>query len=528
MPAAVLVAAGVAGSLWWLLATMPPAAPDATNTYNETLRTALAAGAGVGAAITLMLAFRRQRHQELTALRTDHDATERRVTELFTKAVEQLGNDKAPVRLGGLYSLERLAQDNPDHRQTIVNVICAYLRMPYAPPPGESGQDERPSVPRITIAGASKLSSGHGSHEERQVRLTAQRILQEHLRDDRPPEERESVPTGNPFWPGKSLDLTGATLININFTGCRFVTVDCSGATFNGPAGFGGATFNGTARFGEVTFNGTAAFEGVTFNGLAAFGEATFNGSAGFGGTTFSERVWFEGTTFNGSGWFGGATFNGPGWFGEATFNGPAGFGKATFNESAGFRKATFNESARFRKANFNGPAWFGEANFNGPAGFGKATFSESATFIQATFSKSAWFGAVTFSERVRFRKATFNGPAGFEEATFNGPAGFEEANFNGPAGFEEANFNGPAAFEEATFSKRARFTKATFNESAGFTKATFKRIDFNQAHAAYEIEHAWPAGWCVRVEPDGVGRLEHMPDQGAPEAGEQASPGGG
>jgi hypothetical protein len=41
-------------------------------TYSEALRTAPAADA----AITLMLAFHRQRHQELTAPRTDHDATE--------------------------------------------------------------------------------------------------------------------------------------------------------------------------------------------------------------------------------------------------------------------------------------------------------------------------------------------------------------------------------------------------------------------------------------------------------------------
>ena len=61
------------------------------------------------------------------------DATERRITELYTKAFEQLGNDKGAVRLGGLYALERLAQDNPPHRQTIVNVICAYLRMPFPP-----------------------------------------------------------------------------------------------------------------------------------------------------------------------------------------------------------------------------------------------------------------------------------------------------------------------------------------------------------------------------------------------------------
>ena len=56
------------------------------------------------------------------------------VNELYTRAVEQLGHDEAPVRLGALYSLMHLAQANPDRRQTVVDVLCAYLRMPYAPP----------------------------------------------------------------------------------------------------------------------------------------------------------------------------------------------------------------------------------------------------------------------------------------------------------------------------------------------------------------------------------------------------------
>jgi hypothetical protein len=63
---------------------------------------------------------------------SDADAIER-VTDLYTKAADQLGSEKAPVRLAGMYALERLAQSTPEQRQTIVNVLCAYLRMPYAP-----------------------------------------------------------------------------------------------------------------------------------------------------------------------------------------------------------------------------------------------------------------------------------------------------------------------------------------------------------------------------------------------------------
>ena len=81
--------------------------------------------AGIGGLVALVVAYRRQkvteaadRHQRDVAADTKHDLAERRITELYTKAVEQLGHEKAAVRLGGLYALERLAQNNPAHRQT--------------------------------------------------------------------------------------------------------------------------------------------------------------------------------------------------------------------------------------------------------------------------------------------------------------------------------------------------------------------------------------------------------------------------
>src|SRR5690242_7173624 len=133
LSAATAVAATALVVTIWLLAIANHANPgtDQANARLDAVRTGLAAGAGAGAAAGLMLAVRRQHHQEIATAQGDHDATEPRITELYTKAVEQLGSDKAPVRLGGLYALERLSQDNESQRQTIVNVICAYLRMPF-------------------------------------------------------------------------------------------------------------------------------------------------------------------------------------------------------------------------------------------------------------------------------------------------------------------------------------------------------------------------------------------------------------
>jgi hypothetical protein len=39
-----------------------------------------------------------------------------------------------PVRRANLAALERIAEDDSDQRQTVVNVLCAYLRMAYSIP----------------------------------------------------------------------------------------------------------------------------------------------------------------------------------------------------------------------------------------------------------------------------------------------------------------------------------------------------------------------------------------------------------
>ncbi|MEU0567931.1 pentapeptide repeat-containing protein [Nonomuraea sp. NPDC005983] len=274
---------------WWLLGSLPPLkTAEQIAARHGALQIALGAGAGIGAAITVMLAFRRQRHQELAALITSkhaertaelaervaeqnrQDATERRVTELYTKAVEQLGHAKAAVRLGGFYALERLAQDNPGHRQTIVNVICAYLRMPYTPPPAPdpAGTARRPYVaPRrrhqalrtaVRGSGAPQVgksdapSPGQDAEGERQVRFTAQRILANHLRDDRTIAQRESEPANARFWPGMDIDLAGATLIDLNFDLCHITRANFTRAVFAGDAWFDGATFTGNAEFDDA------------------------------------------------------------------------------------------------------------------------------------------------------------------------------------------------------------------------------------------------------------------------------------
>ena len=53
---------------------------------------------------------------------------ERLITDRFSKAVEQLGSQDIDVRLGGIYSLERIAKDSPKDHWTVMEVLTAYVR----------------------------------------------------------------------------------------------------------------------------------------------------------------------------------------------------------------------------------------------------------------------------------------------------------------------------------------------------------------------------------------------------------------
>jgi hypothetical protein len=80
---------------------------------------------------------------------TDADR-QRRITESYAKATEQLGSDKIEVRLGGIYTLERISKESPDDYWTVMETLTAFVRVrapvkeadeiseadPYLPSPG--------------------------------------------------------------------------------------------------------------------------------------------------------------------------------------------------------------------------------------------------------------------------------------------------------------------------------------------------------------------------------------------------------
>ncbi len=115
----------VAGALllaWVVLYVLPPTlipagALDPAEAESDA-RTALVQ-AVAGAALLVGLLF---------TAGTLHLNRQGQITERFTKAIEQLGDSKLDVRLGGIYALERIARDSASDHRTIMEVLTAFLR----------------------------------------------------------------------------------------------------------------------------------------------------------------------------------------------------------------------------------------------------------------------------------------------------------------------------------------------------------------------------------------------------------------
>jgi hypothetical protein len=73
-------------------------------------------------------------------------------TERFTRAVDQIGSDQLSVRLGGIYGLERLANNSGADRAIVGEILAAFVRVkvPWAVgTPNGVAQHPTPSVEQV-------------------------------------------------------------------------------------------------------------------------------------------------------------------------------------------------------------------------------------------------------------------------------------------------------------------------------------------------------------------------------------------
>jgi hypothetical protein len=218
----------------------------------EIVKTAGVAGGAVVALYALWLNDKRRRIEE-----SRHNLESEKVAdERFARSVELLGNEADQVRVGAMHSLAWLAKSTPRYRQTVLDVLCAYLRRPFEHPAYKARADD-PNRVSPDVAQDIRL--------EHQVRLTAQRLIKDTLSWS---DDEEGV--------HYDLDLTGASLEYFSLVGRRVHWLTARRARFYGitkfhklhvtkPALFSGAQFLGRLELDEGTYEGGISFQEAVF-----------------------------------------------------------------------------------------------------------------------------------------------------------------------------------------------------------------------------------------------------------------------
>ncbi|PXY31449.1 pentapeptide repeat-containing protein [Prauserella muralis] len=299
----------IAGALVLVLSISIWLLTDSRTSRSDALRTGGLAGGALVALYALWLNDRRRRveeaRQEIERQRHELE-TDRISDERFARSVELLGNDADQVRVGALHALTGLARSRADYTQTVLDVLCAYLRRPF-------------SHPRWQEAGGEPDAA---AERELQVRLTAQRLL------------LDLLPEAGSGAPAYDLDLTGAAVEYLDLSGRRLGTVLLRYARLHSSTNLSDCEFTGPAWF-------TAASTGEgRLAGQFLCRRATFHGRAWFSGTEFGSRADFTGTTFAGETSFRGAVFADEALLGETAFTSTADLRNARFDGYADLRWA--------------------------------------------------------------------------------------------------------------------------------------------------------------------------------------------
>lgn len=380
--------------------------------------------AGTVGVIGVVVAYRRQHIEEGHFL------------ERLSEAARQLGEQNPTVQAAGIYALAALADASPQHRrQQCLDVLCAYLRLPYTPQPHPGEYDGSGMVEKIVRTRTMRTTTGETEEEQtlilrphdRQTRQTIIGVMAQHLR----PEAAVS-------WSRLDFDFSHVVFDGGDFRDTRFAgKVSFREARFlHGATTFSGSRFMGTSLVftGARFLGGTVSFTDTQFSGRRVdFTQAAFlAGPIDFSRAVFAaEHVDFTDATVQGASVkFRNTHFTHK----TVAFTGiqvPAG--------ELIFRGATFSGAVvRFDEAHFSG----------GRVDFDAARFTaKNLTFSSARFAGSdVQFDAAQFADgEIYFRHAWLTaGELTFYRAHFSGArVDFTAVNFQGAT----VDFHRPASW---------------------------------------------------------------------------------
>ena len=307
--------------------------------------------------------------------------------ERYTKAVEQLGDEKAPVRMGGVYTLvglvdEWLEEENlsePERLkegQVIINNLCAYIRSPFTL---TSYYDEL----------SEDAPSLEGSYKDKKEKFYADKAILDSEADvrlsiikeihDRIQDPDKNTPGA---WSDFEYDFSGSTF---------FYPIDLTNSYYAKPINFSGSTYKSEANFSRSTYQALADFTNSTYQGRAYFSRSTYKDVADFSDSTYQDSADFSDSTYQYWAYFSRSTYQGEAYFSRSTYKDRAYFSRSTYQDSADFSRSTYENETDFSGSIFYQETYFSKDKYSNSS----SCFTNRAPqFYDETNRKNTLFGS--------------------------------------------------------------------------------------------------------------------------------------
>ena len=439
----------------------------------------------------------------------------------YAKAIEQLADEKAPIRLGGVYTLAKLVdewladektlpseEERHQEGQIIIDSLCAYIRSSF---PLAERHDE------LTLSYEEYQQNRQGNQD-----LHSPQVIPLPKPKNAKQSREEFVRDKSLFQEEQEVRQTILSEIKNRLNGGTTKNKDGRDEIKPGTWSYFEYDFSNAVFFYDVDF------EEVNFSGeIISFFAATFTQQANFPKTQFSEDVNFINTTFKDTVKFSEAKFLKDANF--SNFSGLTDYSQkyitlrddalmSVFEKKADFSKAEFKHKANFSCVKFSSSKEINDKNmetsFSG-AIFNKADFSEAefgtepstrpTSFTGAVFEKAACFKKTKFKENTIFTNSIFKTDADFcgaffdiDSINFNYTIFMKNTNFSFSefyyAKFREVIFIQDTDFSGATFQRDPHFNNAIFAKNNNFSRLNFKifahTINFHEAIFVYDAEN--------------------------------------
>ena len=420
--------------------------------------------------------------------------------ERYTKAVEQLGDEKAPIRMGGVYTLVGLVDEwleekslSDDERfkegQVIINNLCAYIRSPFtlASHYDELSQDS-PTPEGIYKDKKEEFYIDKAILDsEADVRLSIINQIHKNIQWI-PKNSTEKFSIDNKFNENK-IYKGSWSIFEYNFSGSVFFyDINFSKSYWENKLDVSNSKFLLNPKEKENSK-------------ISYFSESIYNQAA-----YFRNCLHKRGVEFNNS------VYKGEVDFGESSYDGYAAFNHSTYYKPANLDFSVYNHGFLANHSTYYNSVYFHDSIYKNITAFNNSKYYKEANFSNSIYLKTSSFTHSTYEAKSEFHDSIYYEPVTFgEHTTYNGKVDFSNSIYHSEVLIGASLYKALADFRNSMYIDKADFSYSAFHGSHYFDGSVFyKALDLHGS-VSYKEEpiftHDYPTYTDPRPEYDKINR---------------------